>query len=379
MNLLIKHFSVIFLSLFIFASNGVTQEASSHPLDRFFLQAVQDGDIGRVNESFRAGLDDVNVIDKFGRTAATLAFQNDKSDVLELLLDRGGYICADYTIDIRPEYFDQTDGQNVTLDLTGDLLGPVDGLQGLGSKITRLELLFSLRELEYNIPALLSVIGVGQSRNIQGDFSGIPLLIDNPIDFDMRRAEHSVGTIVDVVRETVRDGYESLNEGIDEGAIEMFRPQLVSTVNSVEGNRIQISLGSSDYVQGGDIFYIYPNRSDEDGHYNDCYLRYGTALVTARVVEIDEYNSVLELDGIVENVDRYIQVGSAVKLSDDINLTSRIQESEIYRRSILRLGSIPNIFVMYHNDKRISLRGITPYLKEALAKKAAEFNFRFIQ
>ena len=135
MRLLFKHFSVIFLSLFIFASNGVTQEASSHHLDRFFLQAVQDGDIGRVTESFRAGVDDVNVIDKFGRTAATLAFQNDKNDILELLLDKSGYICTDYTIDVRPEYFDQTEGQNVTFDLTGDLLGPVDGLQGLGNKI----------------------------------------------------------------------------------------------------------------------------------------------------------------------------------------------------------------------------------------------------
>ena len=372
MRLLFKHFSVIFLSLFIFASNGVTQEASSHHLDRFFLQAVQDGDIGRVTESFRAGVDDVNVIDKFGRTAATLAFQNDKSDVLELLLDRGGYICADYTIDVRPEYVEQTEGENLTINLTGDSLEPSE----VRAVRTRLTLLFSLMRHGYNnLSGPFQIEGVGESRSFQ---FGLPPYISVE--------ERPVGdgdALADAVKDAVRDGYGSLNEAINKGEIEMFRLQkLVSTVNSVQGNRIQVSLGSSDYVQEGDVFNIYLSRRRGQfysSYYNGCYTPYahGASIATARVVEIiDGYNSILEVENVRENADGYIQVGNIVALSDDIDLTSRIQGNELHRY-VLMVNPIPHTFVRYYDHKkRVTARNITGYLRYFVASEARDFDFR---
>ena len=233
----------------------------------------------------------------------------------------------------------------------------------------------------YNIPALLSVIGVGQSRNFQGDFGGISLLIDNPIDFDRRRAEHSVGTIVDLVREAVRDGYESLNEArMSEPLLTL---NLIGTVNSVQRNRIQISLGSSDYVQEGDVFNIYLSRRRSGQfyspfYYNGCYT-HGTSLATARVVEIiDDYNSILEVENVKENADGDIQVGNIVALSDDIDLISRIPGYELHR-NVLMIGRISTTFVKYHYQGRVMVRNITPYIIEILDNKAPEFNFRFIR
>ena len=299
--------------------------------------------------------------------------------------------CADYIVDVRPEYSDQTDGQNVTLDLTGDLLGPVDGVQGsLGGNTIRLELSFLLRQFSNSV-STVQVIGVGESRNLQGDIGALFGGLGTP--FGMRWEEHPSGTIADVVREAVRDGYKQLRESLgDQG---LGQQQLTGTINAVRDDKIRIPLGESDYVQEGDVFNIYPGGGFNSNYGCDNVRRSGPPLTTASVMDIDENNALLRMS-VVQNRRRPVQVGDIVELSPEFDLESRIPQGSAPRASVLRLGLIPNVFIVYrtnrsnrfnnynnynnyYGNQRVMRRNITPFIRNFLTREAREFNFRVVQ
>ena len=305
-----------------------------------------------------------------------------------------GNTCADYVIDVRPEYSDQTDGQNVTLDLASDLLGPVDGIQGsLGGNTLRLELSFFLRQFSNSLGAF-QVIGVGQSRNIRGDFGALFGGLGTP--FGMKWEEHPSGTIADVVREAVRDGYKQLRDSLgDQGGL--GQEQLTGTVNAVRSDRIRIAVGKSDHVQEGDVFNIYPGGGFNSNNGCDTVRRSGPSLTTATVVEIDNNNSILEMS-VVQNRRRPVQVGDIAELGSDFDLESRMPQGSEPRKSVLKLGLIPNVFIVYRTERsnrfnnnnnynnynnygntRVMRRNITPYIRNFLTREARNFNFSVVQ
>ena len=311
-----------------------------------------------------------------------------------------GSTCADYIIDVRPEYSDQTEGQSFNINATGDILDPIDGLQGsVGGNTIRLELLFSLRQSN-NSAGLFQTIGIGESRNLQGDIGMLFGGLGAP--FGMRFEEHPSGTIADVVREAVRDGYEKLRDSLgDQG---LGQQQLRGTISRVVGDRTLVALGLSDHVQEGDVFYVYPGGGYNSSN-NGCNAvrRSGPYLTTGTVIDIDDKNSLLEM-GIVQNRRRSIQVGDIVELSSEIDFSSRVQGSnQAIKPSVLRLGLIPNVFVAFrtnnnnrfnnngynnngynnngynNNRSRVMRRNITPYIRNSLTREAREYNFRIAQ
>ena len=308
-------------------------------------------------------------------------------------------MCSDYIVDVRPEYSDQTPGQSVNANVQGDRLGPIvkGGEINITGNTIRLELFFSLRQ-HSNSPALLQVMGIGTSRNFQGEF-GITLgPFSSPLGLGIE--EHPSDTISQVVREAIRNGYERLRESLGEqGAL--GQQQLTSTISIVQNNRIQIPLGRSDYVQDGDVFYIYPG-GGYNNNYNNCnnITRSGPSLATATVIEIDQNESILEM-GRVQNRQRSVQVGDIVELSQDTDFESRTQgRNNEPKPSTLRLGYISNIFITFRTDRsrfndrynnnrlndgysygndRITRRNITPLIRNFLLTEADDYNFRVIQ
>ena len=384
MNYCLRFFFITFLLLFTFISDGVTQENYSESLERIFLQAVKDGDIEHVESLLKSGVN-VHSIDELGRTAATLAVLNDKANILELLLGKGGYVCSDYIIDVRPEYFDQTD-ENITLDLTGDLLGPVDRDQvSLEGYRVRLELLFALREFSNSVASFL-VTGIGESRNIQGDLGTLFGGLDVPFGITLEERPFRI-TITDVVKETVRSGYQKLRESLrDQG---LWQQRLIGIINAVSDEEIRVSLGRSNGVQEGDIFNVYPKLDN-----NYCYRYYDrltTATTTAMVVQVNEYHSILEVQS-TQNGNRTVQRGDIVQIASDIDFASRIIQDSASRENVLRIGYIPNIVVSNRTNNereestdessdeqdndRITI--ITPDIIESLIQEARDFGFRVV-
>ena len=311
-------------------------------------------------------------------------------------------VCADYFIDVRPEYSDQTNGQEFTINLTGDRLKPLDGIQSnVGGNTIRLELLFSLRTFRNSVGAL-QVIGIGESRNFSGDFGA--LLGNLKVPFGMRFEEHPSGTIADVVKESIRNGYERLRDALGDGGLE--QEQLKSTITKVGGDQILVPLGLSDHVQQGDVFYIYPG-GGYNGNYGGCNTVRRSeqpSLTTATVVRIDDTSSILQM-GTVQNRRRSVQAGDIVELSHDVDFESRIQGSgKPKKESVLKLGFIPNVFIAfrpsgygnnrfnngrnnnnnnynnnYSRGNRVMRRNITPYIRNFLMSEAREFGFRIAQ
>ena len=292
-------------------------------------------------------------------------------------------VCSDYIIEVRPEYSDQTPGQSLNADVQGET--------NITGNTIRLELFFSLRQ-HSNSPILLQVMGIGTSRNFQAEF-GINL---GPLNTPLGVEEHLSDTISQVVREAIRNGYERLRESLrEQGALK--QQHLDSTISTVLNNKILIPLGRSDYVQEGDVFYIYPG---DNSHYNGCNTvrRSGPYLTTATVIEIDQNTSMLEM-GIFQTSRRNVQVGDIVELSPYIDFESRTQghnHNNEPRPNTLRLGFTPNIFIIFRTDRsrfndrysgvnnyygndRITRRNITPLIRNFLLTEAGDYNFRVIQ
>lgn len=256
-----------------------------------------------------------------------------------------------YTMNVYAEYTD-THSEN---------LAPVIEIN-IRENILRLNLLFFLQS--YDNPTVnLQVEGVSASREFQ--IEPDPLTLDIEI-------EHPSDTISQVVREAVRDGYEGLREYLRESGLGQ---PLASPISIVRNDRIKVPLGLSDYVQIGDVFYIYHRRD-----YNICSdtWRSESYLTTGTVIEINQNNSILEM-GIIQSEDRGVQIGDVVVMSPEINYESRIQGNNNPKKDVLRLGFIPDVFLLFNdNDGKPVRRHITPLIRNHLIREARDFGFRVI-
>ncbi len=319
-----------------------------------------------------------------------------------------GNVCADYFIDVHPVFSDQTAGQNLTFDLTGRRLKPLDGVGiGIGGNTIRLELSFTLRQFNNNSISPPPVIGVGESINSTFNLG----VLFKQIPVGTRWAEHPSGTIADVIKEAVRDGYEQLRDILEDESL--GQEKLTGNISKAEGNKIIVPLGLSHHVQIGDVFYIFPGGGYNNNNCNTV-RRSGASLATATVTQIKDERSLLEVSA-AQNRRRSIQVGDIVELSPEAEFASRLQASGAPpKKNVLGLGVIPNIFIAYtpHNDSssfsnflggygnnnnggygnnnngrygnsgyynnrnRTIRRLITPYIKNFLTTEASDFNFR---
>ena len=378
MNYYLRSIFMISLSLFIFISNVMAQESSFDSdirLNQALLKAVQSGDdtaaMEHVEYLLRSGVD-VNVSDGFGRTASALAAISGNTNILELLLSKGGdtLLCFDYIIDVRPAYPDRTPGQSMTINLHE----PLDGVNGsLTANYIRLELIFSLRSRINSSTVPFQVIGIGESRNFQGSFK-IDVFDESIEVVD----ERSSDTVEDVVRNAVKDGYRGLRNALGDLSLLEQQP-LRSTIRRVgEENTMLVSLGLSDYVQLDDDFYIYPARDSRESYYNNCGIARhpGTYLTRARVVEIDDNRSIMEWNPI-QNGRRSVQQGDIVELDPNVDLVSRKQGNEPYLVETLQMGYIPPTFVRFINTNGAETREeVTFEIRRILFEEARNFNFR---
>ena len=246
--------------------------------------------------------------------------------------------CSDYIIDVRLIEFFELDGPQTHV----------------GESMVRLELLFSLQH--HNSRAIFQVIGGGTAINFQRIFGS---------EFGRLTIN---ATISDVVKKTIRDGYRQLNELLKEQGLE--EQPLTCVVNRVQGNRVNIPLGLN-YVQEGDIFYIYPKEN-----YNSNKSNLANSLTTATVIETNQNSSILEMN-IIQNGGKSVQTGDIVELANNTNVEQR--------KNTLKLSPVPNIFVTlrltetstHHN--RLIRRNINPYINHYLATEASNFGFQVVQ
>ena len=364
MNCHYKNICIIFFSLFIFASNGLAQRDYwdySGFLEKVFLQAVQGDDIEHVEYLLRSGID-VNATDEFGRTAAMLATDNGMRAILEPFLRRDGrYECAsgyfDYIIDVRPEYSEPTPGEEIIVNLHGD----VEPVGGVGNTI-RLELVFSLRQYVNSVETF-QVGGIGESRNFQGGFA--VNIFGSPIGIGVD--EHPSNTVEDVVKNAISDGYEKLRNSLGDN-LGLWQKPLRSTISQVGANTILVPLGTSDYIQLGDDFFVY----SDPGH---CNMITDPYIVRAKVIEIGDERSIMEIEDALELVQ--VQVGDVVVIDPSIDLVSRKQGSD--EPSVLKIGVIPDISVTYLHNGRGSKRQITPLIRQYLITiSRRELGFRIV-
>ena len=279
------------------------------------------------------------------------------------------HICpSDYIMDVTPGYSDQFNGQSFIIDFHNNTLKGPEGSQ-MGITGDRLQLLFSLRRFGHPETVTQS-IGSSGFENL-----------------DFGTAEHPEDTAIeDLVREAVRDGYRRLNESLqslrERGLEELPLKPFASIIIQAKGDRMIIPVGSLDYIRTNDVFNVYP----KDGYnYDECdTVRYSSpSLATARVVEQDRENSLLEIVAGNLNLGRSIQVADVVELSQTIDLESRMQMSnnnQLTKRTPLRLGDVSDIFISFKStsDEYIG-RDITHYIEQFLAEKAPESDFRLIQ
>ena len=307
-----------------------------------------------------------------------------------------GTSCSDYTIDVRPAYSDQTDGQTFTVDLQGEGVRDrlkVDGITGgIGGNTLRLELEFVIRN-SYSQP--VTIYGVGTARNLNFE-SGFKLpRIGSPFNF--RYGQDPSGTIRNLVRDAIRDGYKNLNLSLADS-----QQQISSTVSKISGDQILIPLGTSDYIQKTDIFYIHPG----SGGYNynsSCNNRKSTGppLATASVIDINTKQAILQIDDI-RNRQRQVKVGDAVEISPDIDIESRYkaalnqrrdqnatQTNPNFKRRSLKIGFVPPVIITFrpHNSSdnfdrfrsRITRRNISPMIRSFLSREARNFGFQIVR
>ena len=362
MRLFFKNLSIISFSLFIFASNGLAQEASNngadHPLDQRLLEVIQvssgsSSDLEHVEYLLQSGVN-INTTDELGRTAAMLAFSRWDTDMLMLLVknkadvhseDKTSHLCLDYILDVSPEGFDQKPGQSFI---------DIDLRQEENTNRVKLKLAFALRQFDkLTLPS--QVIGVGEISPFQFEEINTPSVF---------YGVEGQNIIMEAIRKAVRDGYSQLGEALKNRAL-ILEPQLVGTVG-VRGasNSFSFSLGRSDSVQEGDIFGIYSG---------NCHNPFGPPLNEATVVIAHDYASIIEIQG----RDEGIQYGDTIALFNDIDLHARKPEDDQHQQ-LLRLSPIPDIQVALSlSSGGILRRDITSYVEKYLVEEAPDF-FRVI-
>ena len=232
-------------------------------------------------------------------------------------------VCFDLIVDISPldhplhDIFDSEDApKGYSIDVSE-------------SSLTRLELLFTLRRP--GTLATFKIIGVGES-----------------------------GATEDTVKEAVRDGYGQLRD-----LLEDFR-QPRSEINAVQDDRALVPLGRSDHIQEFDVFHIYP-RVD---YYNACSdVSYSplSALAIARVVRMDNTSSILEIN-VIPDGGRSVQVGDIVRLSSEIDFSSRLQANASFR-SVLQFN-IPRIYTVRDTGNRKIWTKLTRFINGFLTTEA---------
>ena len=272
--------------------------------------------------------------------------------------------CFDYTINIYPEYSHQVSKENLEVDLHYNRLNPIEGTEtAMAEDTIRLELVFLLRQ-HNSTKAPFRVSGVGESRNFRGYFSA------------PRFSNITGPTVIDIIREAIRDGYKQFRDYL--GAQSCAMRPLVSTISTIDKDKIQILLGTSDHVRVGDVFSIYP------GEYYEQYRTVGgfvPYLATGTVIEIDDNISMLEIDA--DEIGA-VQVGDIVEL---VSGSSRQEQESASQVNILQIGRIPpHIFVHfvshryrgsnYYGNERIAREEITPYIRKLLVEEAPYFDFR---
>ncbi len=270
----------------------------------------------------------------------SLAQDTNSSETISALNTGDSDVCFDLIVDVRPfdhqirNIFDSDDGpEGYLIDIPENRIG-----------LERLELVFSVRRPGSSVT--LDIIGLGESRNfVSRDIS-------------------------DIVQEAVRDGYVRLRDTL------RFEPrQPRSEVNVVRGDRVLVPLGRSDHIQEGDVFHIYPR----DDYYNTCSdVSYSplSALAIARVVEIDDNESILEMN-IIPDGGRSVQVGDIVRLSPAIDFASRLQTNTGFgTRSVLQFN-IPRIYVVRDTGNRKIWTKITRFIDGSL-NEAPNFGFQVV-
>lgn len=310
-----------------------------------------------------------------------------------------GTSCSDYIIDVRPLYSHQTEGQEINGHITGegvrDRFRVEEVILGVGGDTISLDLEFNVRQqASYNYnSSLLTVIGEGDDRSF--DFTGGFRLPGTNTPFNLRWNQDRSNAITGVIKDAVRDGYKNLNESLGS----YFPESISSPIGEISGNQARISLGRSDYIQEGDVFYIYPGTGGY-GYNSSCHnrRRQGPALATASVLRVGNKQAILEITSI-QNTQRQIQSGDIAEISQDTDIQSRYetipqrqqdtsQINQTKRRSI-KIGFVPRVILTYRDESRRNRfygnrgdfyrRDISPFIRSALVREAREFGFQIVQ
>ena len=259
----------------------------------------------------------------------------------EILLVEDGSACANCVIiDARPFDF-YSIGKS-----TGRMRDIEEVILDVGNTIS-LDLAFHLGHLTF----------VGQSDERSFDDT---LFFNTP--------NNILDAVTGVVREAVRDGYERLNQYLVDSKL----PEN-NIIVDISGN--QVKIGRSDYIQEGDVFYIY---NDEDYNYNSpCTDGSGFKphLAIASVVDISDKQTTLQIDEI-NNGCRQVQVGDVAHMSLD-SITSKYEQAKKEKRPLI-IGHVPRVILFYRGDSYWArwVEDISPIIREALLDEARKFAFQ---
>ena len=285
-----------------------------------------------------------------GESLASETNSNEQSQDKILLIEEDGSACANciidiypYEIDIYPYEFYPVAEITETLRLR-DIEEVILDVGNVRNTIS-LDLMFNLN--------LNRLTFVGQSDERSFDDT----------DFNMQ------DTVTGIIREAVRDGYKKLNQFL----VDSDLPESSNIIVDISGN--QVKIGQSDYIQEGDVFYIYDR---EDYNYNpSCISRDGFKphLAIASVVDINGRQSTLQIDEVNSGC-KQIQVGDIAALSLESKVLKYEQAAQKEKRS-LRIGFLPRIILLYRGGFRFGwARDISPIIEEALLDEAGEFGFQ---
>ena len=140
----------------------------------------------------------------------TFAFAVNPTNEVITIPPRYSHVCPDYILDVSPAHPHQADPINIHIqDEVRDRIETDGVLGGFGGRTLRLELRFNIIN-SYNSPPLFTAIGRQSVRIETGNFDRRSDFSDN---FEYDHLRYTLENhIINLVRETVRNGYQALNE-----------------------------------------------------------------------------------------------------------------------------------------------------------------------
>ena len=337
----------------------------------------------------------------------TLVFNgcSNKSNMFRAAYDNR---CANFMLNVYPTYSDQGPGQGITLGGNINRGGLSSGGIRLGGQSIFLQVQFQVRRI-YSSGRGFNVTGQGKATNFDIGVEGTIDRFNIPVRYD--HEAYRPGSAHKLVQDAVRDGFERLREVL-RNEYEPWKG-LVSDVTP--DGHITIQTEPGDNFRSGDVFRVFPiggpnmggggyNNPYGGGYNNNSYGGYtnhtaggmsayhpsctmkrgGTqqSIAIARLVEADEFSSILEIASDQTGGQRPVQIGDFVESVIPRNESDEDERRRISARKVMRLGFVRPFLLRFQPrpNSRYYNRPVdlTAFLESAVLTEAPNYGFDII-